>query len=727
MHWVKKMNLLNLLKTIINYKGHTKTVNRPFLRLKIRNFTQNGLNTEIRKPELIVSLTSYGERLKDIDFTIYSLLNQTVKPDKVILWLDKEKFNENNLPKKVSKFIKNGLEIKFCRDIKSYTKLIPAMIEYPDAVIVTADDDVYYEKNWLEKLYNSYLKYPQDIHCHRAHRVKLDENNNLLPYESWDKNTNGESVSSLNFLTGVGGVLYPPYCFDEAGLNYNLAQVLAPNADDVWFWLMGIKNERKIRVIKDNITTILSTNILRQLGLIKERTLYSQNKNGGNDEQIKSVLTQYPEIKEKIIKNRSLKVLFDASCLDAYLSKNGYKAGFYNVAMNLLKQFTKIPDFEITLFADYKSRKFIQKMTKDIKDFSDLTVISQDNFINKFIGNINFAIRNFDFKIIYLFKIIMRIYEIYFYTESRKLKKKIDDFDLFFSPLNSPFPEITNNKKIKRFTFLHDIIPLLDNSDKNSLLPEWHYKLFNDLNENDFYFTNSENTRDDFLKHFRQIPSEHIITAHLGADEKFVPQNDIQKISEIKAKYKIPENSAYILSLCTLGKRKNISLLITAFDKFSEQHKDEKICLVLAGGKWKKYEKELSETFSRVNSKNIIQTGYVDDKDLPYLYSGARVFVYPSLYEGFGLPVLEAMKCGCPVIVSNSTSLPEVTGDAGILLYMDNTPKEQLISELEAICFDNDYYNEYRNKVSEQAKFFSWQKCSRIIAERIKKEFGLSD
>ena len=726
MHWVKKMNLLNLLKTIINYKGHTKTINRSFLRLKMRNFTACGINKEPRKPELIVSLTSYGKRLKDIDFTIYSLLNQTVKPDKVILWLDKEKFNENNLPKKVSKFIKNGLEIKFCRDIKSYTKLLPAIHEYYKAVIITADDDVYYRKDWLEKLYNSYLKYPRDIHCHRAHRAKLDKNNNLLPYESWEKNTKGESVSSLNFLTGVGGVLYPPYCFDEAGLNANMAQVLAPNADDVWFWLMGIKNDRKIRVIKDNNSTILSTNIFRQLGLIREKTLYSKNKNGGNDEQIKAVLTQYPEIKEKLIKNRSLKVLFDASCLDAYLSKNGYKAGFYNVAINLLKQFSEIPDFEITLFADYKSRKFIKKMVKDIKDFSKLKVISQENFVNKLIGNINFAIRNFDFRIIYLFKIIMRIYEIYFYTESKKLKNKINDFDLFFSPLNSPFPEISNNKKIKRFTFLHDIIPLLDTSNKKSLYPKWHYKLFNDLNENDFYFTNSENTRDDFLNHFKQISHEHIVTAHLGADEKFVPQDNTQKINEVKAKYKIPEDSLYILSLCTLGKRKNIPLLIKAFDEFSKMHKDEKVCLVLAGGKWKKFEKELAETFSGVNTENIIQTGYIDDEDLPYLYSGARVFVYPSLYEGFGLPVLEAMKCGCPVIVSNLTSLPEVTENAGILLDMNDTPKEQLISEFEKICLDDNYYNEYRNKVSEQAKFFSWHKCSRIIAERIKKEFGLS-
>jgi len=295
------MNLLNLLKIIINYKGHTRSVNRGFIRLKMFNFNKIGVTEEKRNPQLIISLTSYAERLKDIDFTLYSLLNQNLKPDKIILWLDKEKFNYENLPKTITKFIKNGLEVKFCEDIKSYTKLIPTLKEYPESIIVTADDDIYYKKDWLEKLYNSYLKNSNDIQCHRAHKVKIDKNDNILPYESWQKNLSGEDASFLNFLTGVGGVLYPPKCFDNDVFDIESALTLAPTADDVWFWLMTIKNNRKIRVVKNNNSTIFSTNIFRQLGIIKERTLYSVNKQGKNDEQIKDVLSKYPKIKAKLI------------------------------------------------------------------------------------------------------------------------------------------------------------------------------------------------------------------------------------------------------------------------------------------------------------------------------------------------------------------------------------------------------------------------------------------
>ena len=295
------MNLLNLLKIIIGYKGHTKSVNRSFIRLKMLNFNKIGVTEEKRNPRLIISLTSYKERLKDIDFTLYSLLNQNLKPDKIVLWLDKEIFNEKNLPKTVSKFIKNGLEIKFCEDVKSYTKLIPALKEFPDSIVVTADDDIYYKKDWLEKLYNSYLKNPNDIHCHRAHRVSIDKDGNIVPYENWQKNLSGADVSALNFLTGVGGVLYPPNCFDNTVFDMESALALSPTADDVWFWLMAIKNNKKIRVVKNNDSTIFATNIFRQLGITKEKTLYSVNKQGKNDEQIKAVLAKFHEIKEKLV------------------------------------------------------------------------------------------------------------------------------------------------------------------------------------------------------------------------------------------------------------------------------------------------------------------------------------------------------------------------------------------------------------------------------------------
>jgi len=98
------------------------------------------------------------------------------------------------------------------------------------------------------------------------------------------------------------------------------------------------------------------------------------------------------------------------------------------------------------------------------------------------------------------------------------------------------------------------------------------------------------------------------------------------------------------------------------------------------------------------------------------------MFVFPSLYEGFGLPVLEAMKCGCPVITTNLTSIPEVISDCGILIDMENNPKEQFVEAISKIYSDENFREDCSKKGLERAKLFSWTKCTRIIVEKIKKD-----
>lgn len=119
-----------------------------------------GLNVaDSRKHKVIVSLTSYGRRVSAVlPYTIYSLLRQTYKPDVIILWLDYDSWNERNLPSSIRKLQKYGLTIKFCNDIKSYKKLIPTLKLYPDEIIITVDDDIYYKKNMVERLIKSIKK-----------------------------------------------------------------------------------------------------------------------------------------------------------------------------------------------------------------------------------------------------------------------------------------------------------------------------------------------------------------------------------------------------------------------------------------------------------------------------------------------------------------------------------------------------------------------------------------
>ena len=140
---------------------------------KFEKVTKSGLTDIKRNPQIIVSLTSFPDRIPFIYKTISSLLNQTLKPDMVILWLAKEQFPqlENNLPDELLELKKYGLTIKWCNNIRSYKKLVPAIKEYPNDIIITADDDIYYDKTLIELLYKSYEKEPQYIHCHRCTKI----------------------------------------------------------------------------------------------------------------------------------------------------------------------------------------------------------------------------------------------------------------------------------------------------------------------------------------------------------------------------------------------------------------------------------------------------------------------------------------------------------------------------------------------------------------------------
>ena len=282
-----------MVKILLNCKFHLRFVLNPLIRYKADNLGSiSGVNQIKREVPVVVSLTSYEERFDDLVISLYSLLNQTIKPDRIILWLSDEFEGVNDLPYEITRFIKNGLEIRFVKDIKSYTKAVYAFKEFPNAIVVTADDDIYYPKNWLEKLYHSYITHPQDIQVHRAHRVKLKEGV-IAPYESWDKHIEEESARYDNFLTGVGGVLYPPGCFSKEVLREDIFLKEAPTADDIWFWVMALINNRKIRVVKNHIRTLACTNIFYQLGIFKRKNLYSINRIGENDRQLKNLMKFY--------------------------------------------------------------------------------------------------------------------------------------------------------------------------------------------------------------------------------------------------------------------------------------------------------------------------------------------------------------------------------------------------------------------------------------------------
>lgn len=280
-----------------------KHINRARILPKISSFDKIGINADKRSPKLIVSLTSFPERITEIHFTLYSLLNQSTKPDELILWLAREQFpnGEADIPPIVLNMQKNGLTIKWCDDLRSYKKLIPTLKEYPDDIIVVVDDDIYYPAKWLEKLYRQHLKTPKDVIGHRGHRIVLDPSGHPVSYRKWHKNRTLKQGSFLNMMTGCGGVLYPPHSLHPDACNIKLFQKLAPYADDIWFWAMTVLNNVKIRNFRGRFRKVLLVNPEREMRVTNELTLAKLNiDNDGNSRQMADIIAHYPQIIQKL-------------------------------------------------------------------------------------------------------------------------------------------------------------------------------------------------------------------------------------------------------------------------------------------------------------------------------------------------------------------------------------------------------------------------------------------
>lgn len=189
---------------------------------------------------VIVSLTTIPSRIKTLHITIRSLLNQTVLPEKIVLWLNDS--YKNNIPPKLEKLIGNTFEIRFSPYTFSHRKLIHSIENFPEKTIITCDDDLIYHPNSLNQLYQEHLKNPEVIIGNRCRRMTFDSNGNPLPYLQWpfaDKTIPGEKL-----LMPVGAflVLYPPNVLDKRFNDIELIHKLSPKSDDLWFKSTALLN-----------------------------------------------------------------------------------------------------------------------------------------------------------------------------------------------------------------------------------------------------------------------------------------------------------------------------------------------------------------------------------------------------------------------------------------------------------------------------------------------------
>lgn len=256
-----------------------------------------GLDEESR---IIVSLTTYPARISTVWITIASLLQQTMKSYKLILWLAEEQFPGHKIPDSLRRLTKRGLEIRFCEnDLRPHKKYYYVMQEYPDYYVITADDDILYPEDHIEQLWKGHEKYRDAIICHWSHRIDFDGQGECIPYNDWLDNAE-ENPSFATLAVGCNGILYPPGSLPEEAFDKNKIAEISLNTDDLWLKCMEIRNGWK--TVNCNKTVLIYFNVLstRRAGLWNDNI--GENRN--NDNIWDKLMKLYPEVKNKLSEER---------------------------------------------------------------------------------------------------------------------------------------------------------------------------------------------------------------------------------------------------------------------------------------------------------------------------------------------------------------------------------------------------------------------------------------
>ena len=287
---------------------------------------------------------------------------------------------------------------------------------------------------------------------------------------------------------------------------------------------------------------------------------------------------------------------------------------------------------------------------------------------------------------------------------------------VFHTPHSAVPDLVRQHPKVSVIQTVYDMIPFLLPETMTAEYRDYYADIVRRIHPADQVITISQSAKADFCNHTGFAADQvHVIPLAANGDV-FRPCHDPERLAMVRAKHGIPEGP-YLLSVCTFEPRKNLRHVVRSFVELRRAHPElGHLTLVLTGGQGWMFEPILTELAgTALLSGRIITTGYVPDADLAPLYSGASAFLYLSRYEGFGLPPLEAMQCGAPVIVSNTSSLPEVVGEAGILLSPDD--QDGLCQAILDLQIFPGQRARLAEKSIQQARQFSWAKNVRQTEE----------
>lgn len=299
------------------------------------------------------------------------------------------------------------------------------------------------------------------------------------------------------------------------------------------------------------------------------------------------------------------------------------------------------------------------------------------------------------------------------------------DVFLLPSPTHPVDQQIRKQKKVKVFVTIHDLIPLLFPEFADLEFYKKTRQIYSSFQESDFFFCVSQSTKEDLCRLYPIEPERVFVTPLAASTQTFCPEPCRATISAVLQKYGLP-NAPYFLGLSRFNLNKSAIKILRCFARMMEQKKEE-ANLVLYGPKmmlWGSFASEAQAVLDTFLSHPLLRdhvffTDYVDEEDLKALYSGATAFLFPSLYEGFGLPALEAMQCGTPVLTSNTSSLPEVVGDAALLV--DPYDEDAISQGMLTLLHDTGLRKRLSTAGIQRASCFSWDRTIDIMVDAFQK------
>jgi hypothetical protein len=279
----EKSTLYRIVKKIWRF---AKRISYEIVVIRFRLFKPRLLKKNKSEPMIVVSFTTYPARINSIPFVVGSLVRQTKLPDEIVIYLSKKQFKDLNHPA-IKKVEKQGAKVVLCDgDLRSHKKYFYAMQEYRDAIVITVDDDIIYERHMIEDLYRSYRRHPGAVSAKRVHQIQFDEKGNVRPYKEWKydiKRINDSEAYDL-VATGCGGVLYPPNSLDLRFLDIQGIENCCPYADDLWLKIMELLRNTPVVLAESNnyrLKHIWNTDT--------EGLAIDNINNGGNDSQLEKI------------------------------------------------------------------------------------------------------------------------------------------------------------------------------------------------------------------------------------------------------------------------------------------------------------------------------------------------------------------------------------------------------------------------------------------------------